>query len=78
MASSPDRSVAAIAAPEWAFCAPQNLKSVFVFRQILAVTPLAGGGRQRVAAVSLVAGLAWVAVSWAVAGVARGASTPHI
>ena len=36
MASSLDRSVAAIAAPEWVFCARQNLKSVFVFRQISA------------------------------------------
>ena len=36
MASSLDRSVAAIAAPEWVFCARQNLESVFVFRQISA------------------------------------------
>ena len=36
MASSLDRSVAAIAVPEWVFCARQNLESVFVFRQISA------------------------------------------
>ena len=35
MASSLDRS-AAVAAPEWVLCARQNLKSVFVFRQISA------------------------------------------
>ena len=36
MASSLDRSVAAIAVPEWVLCARQNLESVFVFRQISA------------------------------------------
>ena len=36
LASSLDRSVAAIDAPEWVFCARQNLKSVFVFQQISA------------------------------------------
>ena len=68
------------AVQNWAFCAPQNLKSVFVFRQILAVTllpRLAGGGRQRAAAVSLVAGPA----RWRSAGrlpTWPGASTPPI